>query len=97
MDVLRALMEGARGPTQIMYRANLSWLLISEDLKNLRDLGFVDEEFVGKRKKYSLTERGLSLVRSYLEVARAVEVGAAPVYSSSPNLSDKLSKSSPII
>ncbi len=79
MDVLRTLMEGARGPTQIMYRANLSWLLISEDLKNLRTLGFVDEESVGKRKKYSLTERGLSLIRSYLKVVRDVELSAARV------------------
>ena len=49
MDILRAIMEGAEGPTQIMYKANLSWILLCDHLSALGDQGFVGEKTVGNR------------------------------------------------
>ena len=74
MDILQAISGGAEGPTQIMYRANLSWLLLRGNLKALTELGFVKREEVGRRKRYVLSERGLYVLRSYLDVVREVDV-----------------------
>ena len=72
MDILRAIMEGAEGPTQIMYKVNLSWTLFCDNLRFLGDQGFVSEKAVGNRKKYSLTGKGSELVGAYLNLIREV-------------------------
>ena len=72
MDILRAIMEGAEGPTQIMYKANLSWILLCEHLSALGQQGFVGEKTVGNRKKYSLTGKGIEIVGSYLNLIRSI-------------------------
>lgn len=72
MDVMRAIMEGAEGPTQIMYRANLSWVLLCEHLGALVNHGFVGEKSDGNRKRYSLTGKGLEIVRAYLDLIRGI-------------------------
>jgi predicted transcriptional regulator len=77
MDILRVIMEGADGPTQIMYKANLSWILLCEHLGALGDQGFVEEKTVGNRKRYSLTGKGIEIVRSYLSLIREIVFDAA--------------------
>jgi predicted transcriptional regulator len=72
MDILRAIMEGAEGPTQIMYKANLSWILLCDHLGALGDQGFVGEKSVGNRKKYSLTGKGIEIVGAYLNLIREI-------------------------
>jgi predicted transcriptional regulator len=72
MDILRAIMEGAEGPTQIMYKANLSWILLCEHLSALGEQGFVGEKAVGNRKKYSLTGKGIEIVGAYLNLIREI-------------------------
>src|SRR5579863_8716112 len=72
MDILRAIMEGAEGPTQIMYKANLSWILLCDHLSALGDQGFVGEKAVGNRKKYSLTGKGIEIVGAYLNLIREI-------------------------
>jgi predicted transcriptional regulator len=81
MDILRAIMEGAEGPTQIMYRANLSWTLLRDHLSALGDQGFVTKKAVGDRKKYSLTGKGTAIVGAYLNLIREIifDTTAAPV------------------
>ena len=81
MDILRAIMEGAEGPTQIMYKANLSWILLCDHLSALGDQGFVGEKAVGNRKKYSLTGKGIEIVGAYLNLIREIifDTAAAPV------------------
>ncbi len=81
MDILRAIMEGAEGPTQIMYKANLSWILLCDHLSALGDQGFVGEKTVGNRKKYSLTGKGIEIVGAYLNLIREIifDTAAAPV------------------
>jgi predicted transcriptional regulator len=72
MDILRAIMEGADGPTQIMYKVNLSWILFCDQLRVLGDQGFVSEKAVGNRKTYSLTGKGSEIVGAYLNLIREV-------------------------
>jgi len=80
MDILRAIMEGAEGPTQIMYKANLSWTLFCNHMRALYDQGYVGEKTVGSRKKYSLTDKGNEIVGDYLNLIREVifDPAAAP-------------------
>ena len=77
MDILRAIMEGAEGPTQIMYKANLSWILLCDHLSALGEQGFVGEKTVGNRKKYSLTGKGIEIVGAYLNLIREIIFDAA--------------------
>src|SRR5271155_2291923 len=81
MDILRAIMEGAEGPTQIMYKANLSWILLCDHLSALGDQGFVGEKTVGNRKKYSLTGKGIEIIGAYLNLIREIifDTAAAPM------------------
>src|SRR3984893_15915216 len=79
MDGLRAIMEGAEGPTQIMYKANLSWILLWDHLKPLTELGFVDEKLLGSRKKYSLTGKGVEIVRAYSALVREITLEGSQV------------------
>jgi predicted transcriptional regulator len=81
MDILRAIMEGAEGPTQIMYKANLSWILLCDHLGALGGQGFVGERTVGNRKKYSLTGRGIEIVGAYLNLIREIifDTATAPM------------------
>jgi len=72
MDILRAIMEGAEGPTQIMYKANLSWILLCDHLSALGEQGFVSEKSVGNRKRYSLTGKGIEIVGAYLNLIREI-------------------------
>ena len=68
MDILRSILEGAEGPTQIMYNANLSWTLLCDQLETLGRQGFVGEKDVGSRKKFSLTDKGIEIVSVYLNL-----------------------------
>lgn len=81
MDILRAIMEGAEGPTQIMYKANLSWILLCDHLSALGEQGFVGEKTVGNRKKYSLTGKGIEIVSAYLNLIREIifDTAVAPM------------------
>jgi predicted transcriptional regulator len=81
MDILRAIMEGAEGPTQIMYKANLSWILLCDHLGALSEQGFVGEKSVGNRKKYSLTGKGIEIVSAYLNLIREIifDTAVAPI------------------
>jgi predicted transcriptional regulator len=79
MAILGAIIEGAEGPTQIMYKANLSWVLLCEHLGALADQGFVFERSVGNRKKYSLTKRGDDIIDSYRSLVNDVILAHAAI------------------
>jgi len=50
--------EGEIKPTQLMYKANLSWRTLDELLSFLSERGLVLTSRVGARKMLSLTEKG---------------------------------------
>jgi predicted transcriptional regulator len=68
MDMLRAVKEGAEGPTRIMYGANLSWDVLREHLSSLVQNELLAEQQDGKRKKYDLTEKGAEILEAYCNV-----------------------------
>ncbi len=76
MDMLKAVKEGAEKPTQIMYRANLSWVALQTNLKLLIEKGMLKWASDGTRKHYELTLKGSSLMYSYWKITE--EVGEEP-------------------
>jgi predicted transcriptional regulator len=76
MDVLQVVSQGIDRPTQIMYKANLSWLALQENLKALVARSFLREETLGPRRRYELTQKGFDILRTFRTVLETM--GAAP-------------------
>jgi predicted transcriptional regulator len=70
MDILRAIMEGALQSTEIMYRTNLAWFPLLENLSSLDIEGFVSKETTWNSRIYSVTEKGIEMVRDHLRQIR---------------------------
>jgi predicted transcriptional regulator len=77
MDVLQVVSQGIDRPTQIMYKANLSWLALQENLKTLVSRSFLREEVMGQRRRYELTQSGYEILRTFQRVLETM--GAAQV------------------
>jgi len=73
MDILRVVGEGCRKPTQIMYKANLSWIALQEHFKSLLRGGLHHEMRFGKRVEYELTAPGLSLLQDYRKLTNSIK------------------------
>ncbi len=73
MDILNSVHEGAGKPTQIMYKANLSWVGLQEHLLGLSQSGLVREVQYGNRKKYELTDRAIELMLSYQKMVQEMQ------------------------
>ena len=74
-DILSALRQrdGRLKPTQLLYKANLSYQLLVEYLSELKEKGLVEEVVVGKkreRKEIVLTEKGFSFLHQYEQMKR---------------------------
>lgn len=68
LDIIRVLSAGEQGPTHIMYKANLSWLVLQEYLKKLEGLGLIEGGMVDERRIYKITQKGFDLLRQYLSM-----------------------------
>ena len=77
MDVLQVVSQGIDRPTQIMYKANLSWIALQENLKALVARSFLVEENLGTRKRYELTQSGYEILRTFQKVLETM--GAVPL------------------
>ena len=76
MDVLQVVSQGIDRPTQIMYKANLSWIALQENLKALVARSFLREENLGSRRRYELTQGGYEILRTFQKVLESM--GALP-------------------
>lgn len=76
MDVLQVVSQGVDRPTQIMYKANLSWMTLQENLKALVSKSFLRAESVGPRRRYELTQSGYEILRTFQRVLESM--GSAP-------------------
>ena len=79
VDILNEVKAGSNKPTQIMYRANLSWKPLQNILKSLLNQGLLcemEEEIKDKRTKirYELTQKGENVVRYYGKAKSLVEI-----------------------
>ncbi len=72
VDILRAVENGYGKPTQIMYRANLSWNVLQTQLKSFIESGMLQVEAYGSRRRYIITPKGAEMVDSYQKVVREI-------------------------
>ena len=75
MDILTVVRDGAEGPTQIMFKANLCWKLLTHHLRELVVLGILTEHSNKNRFFYRLTDKGIGVLRSYMQVADQFNLG----------------------
>jgi len=82
MDILRVVCEGCKKPTQIMYKANLSWVALQEHFKSLVAGSLLHEVKAGKRIEYELTSAGLSVLQDYRKLTNSMKlsVSTAPLF-----------------
>jgi predicted transcriptional regulator len=77
MDVLQVVSQGIDRPTQIMYKANLSWIALQQNLQTLVAKSFLSEEKSGPRRRYEVTPSGFDLLRTFRKVVETM--GGSPV------------------
>jgi predicted transcriptional regulator len=58
-----------------MYKANLSWVALQENLKTLVTKAFLREENLGQRRRYELTPSGIEILQTFRKVLETM--GAA--------------------
>ena len=68
LDILRAIGSGAEKPTHVMYKANLSWVVMRGFLENLKSQALVEESVIDGRSTLHLTNRGFELLNQFLLV-----------------------------
>ncbi len=66
-DILKVVSAGPTKPTHILYKANMSWKVLSSYLDFLMSNGMLDKEDQegGKRSTYRLTTKGRNILRLY--------------------------------
>ena len=65
-DILGVVSEGPTKPTHILYKANMSWRVLSSYLDFLLKRGLIEKEDQGgKRSIYVLTAKGRSILQLY--------------------------------
>ena len=73
LEMLDVIMEGETKPTRIMYKANLSWVIFIDVLKNLVENNLVQEQRIQRDKRdikrYNITEKGRNVFKYYKDMA----------------------------
>lgn len=72
IDILKVVMQGFGKPTQIMYRANLSWNALQSQLKSFLEGELLEVEAYGTRRRYKITPKGAEMVRSYQKICDGI-------------------------
>lgn len=66
-DILQVIQDknGKIKPTHIMYKSNLSYIMMDEYLKELITKGFIVETITDKSKTYSITKKGQDFLEKF--------------------------------
>ncbi|MDG6976134.1 MAG: hypothetical protein JRN27_08600, partial [Nitrososphaerota archaeon] len=67
-DILRVVSDGAEKPTNVMFRANLTWPLTVAYIELLLRHRMLSTEEGGGRAVYRVTPKGSELLRSFIEM-----------------------------
>ncbi|SRR5579863_764380 len=76
-DILYAVSVGASKPTHIMYKANLSWVVMKEYLKSLERFGFITSEENNGNRIYQLSDAGFRVLKQFLEVKDELKLSSS--------------------
>lgn len=60
--------KNSLGPTKLLRYSNLSSQMFSEYMDELMQKGFVIEQIIKERKKYSLTDKGYAFIEKYQQI-----------------------------
>lgn len=82
MDILSCVMAGAEKPTQIMFKANLSWAALKEHLTALEQGKLLVPVAHGARTRYEMTAKATALLMAYKKILDDV---SAPVEKTAVN------------
>ncbi len=72
VDILRVVSQGYGKPTQIMYKANLSWNVLQSQLRSFLDTGLLTVEEYGSRRRYAITPKGADMVEAFQKVVNEI-------------------------
>ena len=68
LDIIRAIGSGAEKPTHVMYKANLSWVVMRGFLENLKDRGLVEESVADGKSALRLSNKGFELLSQFQSI-----------------------------
>ena len=94
-DILRLLLLGEVGKTEIMYTVNLSYSQRQKYLRNLLELGLLDEVRQDTRLvTYRITRKGLTLLTVIENMQEMLRLEELPVILHSPKIAKTGTRSS---
>ena len=69
-DILEVIKNknGKIKPTHILYKSNLSYIMMEDYLTELIGKNFIEERINGKNKTYIIKARGLEFLEKYLMI-----------------------------
>ncbi len=73
LEVVKAK-NGKIKPTHILYKSNLSHIMMELYLKELIEKQFISGKIEGKNKTYSITERGNEYLEKYRMISNFTEL-----------------------
>jgi predicted transcriptional regulator len=73
-ETLVVIASGETAPTRVMYQANMSWIETKRCLNILIQRGLVESRMEQKRECFTLTARGLELVRTFNNVRQDLNI-----------------------
>jgi predicted transcriptional regulator len=82
MDILSCIKAGFEKPTQIMYKANLSWTALKEHLQVLEQGTLLTMVEYGNRRRYELTDKAVAVLMAYKKLVEDVNAPAQVAQSS---------------
>lgn len=78
IDILRVVAQGSGKPTQMMYKANLSWRVLQTQLKYFLESGLLTVEEYGSRRRYYVTPKGIETMKAFDKVEAEMSSPAGP-------------------
>jgi len=79
IDILKAVAEGKKKPTHIMYRANLSWTRLKRYLNFLATQDLLQESINEGTAVFSLTPKGKDVIGYFKRIEGELYHGKKPV------------------
>ena len=78
MDIISCIKSGAEKPTQIMYKANLSWTALKDHLSLLEKGGLIKSVEYGTMTRYELTDKAMAVLMAYKKLVEDVNAPHEP-------------------